>query len=106
MDMLFSDSMLGLWSALGAAVGTLLLMAAMLWAGRLFTGQARALWRAVRGQRAAVIAAVDEPTDPLIARLGQAGPVPAAVWAAFLPAFFSALADGLDQALGEQAARE
>src|SRR5690606_30970710 len=76
-----------------------------LWSGARVNEQARALWRSVRGQRAAVIAAVDEPADPLVAQLATLTRVPAGVWAVFLPAFLNALAEGLDRALsGEEQA--
>jgi hypothetical protein len=96
-----SEPMLTVWSLLGALLGTLLIVAATLWAGAQVTHQARTLWRAVRGHRAEIVAAVDEPADLLNAHLEQITTVPAAVWAAFLPAFLNALAEGLDRALGE-----
>jgi hypothetical protein len=96
---LVSEPMLTVWSLLGALLGTLLIAAATLWAGAQVTQQARGLWQALRGQRAVVLAAVDEPADPLNARLEQITTVPAAVWAALLPAFFNALAAALDQVL-------
>lgn len=99
METMFSEPTLVVWSLLGTALGTLALVAATLWAGAQLTRQARELWRAVRGQTPRVIAAVDEPTDPLIAELARHSHVPAAVWAAFLPAFLAALAVGLDQVL-------
>jgi len=99
IDTLFSEQTWVLWGLLGTLLGTLLLVAALLWAGARVGEQARALWRSVRGQRAAVIAAVDEPSDPLIAQLAALSRVPAGVWAAFLPAFLTALAEGLDRAL-------
>lgn len=98
-DVLVTDQALVLWGALGTVFGTLLLLAGTVWAGKLCTTQARDLWRTVRGHRADVIAAVDDSTDPVIARLAEALPIPAGVWAAFLPAFLTALADGLDHAL-------
>ncbi len=104
IDNLPADPMLAIWSLLGALLGTLLLAAAALWAGTLVTRQTRALWQAVRGQRPAVIAAVDESTDPLIAHAAAITGIPADVWAAFLPAFLNALTDGLDRALATQAA--
>jgi len=96
---LFSEQTWALWGLLGTLVGTGLLVAALLWTGAQVSEQARALWRSVRGQRAAVIAAMDEPADPLVAQLAALTRVPAGVWAAFLPAFLSALAEGLDRAL-------
>jgi len=101
MDVMVAEPALTVWSLLGTALGTLLLAAATLWAGAQLTRQAREVWRAVRGQTPQVIAALDEPTDPLIAQLACLSRVPAAVWAAFLPAFLSALAVGLDQVLAE-----
>ena len=98
-DGLFSEQTWALWGVLGALLGTLLLVAALLWTGARVGEQARALWRSVRGQRAAVIAAVDEPGDPLVAQIAALTRVPAGVWAAFLPAFLGALAEGLDRAL-------
>ena len=99
MDVMVAEPALAVWSLLGAARGALRLAAATLWAGAQLTRQAREVWRAVRGQTPQVIAALDEPTDPLIAQLAGLSRVPAAVWAAFLPAFLSALAAGLDQVL-------
>lgn len=99
IDSLFSEQTWALWGLLGTLLGTLLLVAALLWTGARVGEQARALWRSVRGRRAAVIAAVDEPADPLVAQLAALTRVPAGVWAAFLPAFLSALAEGLDRAL-------
>lgn len=101
IDTLVSEPMLAVWSLLGALLGTLLLVAGSLWASALVTRQTRALWHALRGQREAVVTAVDEPTDPLIAQVAALTHIPGAVWAAFLPAFFNALADGLDRALSE-----
>ena len=101
MEVLLSDQMLAVWAVLGSLLGTLLLAAAMLWAGTQVTHQGRALWRAVRGHQAEIIAAVDEPGDPLVVQLARYTSIPAPVWAAFLPAFFSALADGLERAAGE-----
>lgn len=96
-----SEPALAVWAALGALLGTLLIAAAILWAGAQVTRQARALWQAVRGYRAGVIAAVDDPADPLIRQAASITPIPAAVWAAFLPAFLNVLAEGLDRALKE-----
>ena len=101
MDMTIAEPALTVWGLLGTALGTLLLAAATLWAGALLTRQAREVWRAVRGHAPEVLAAVDEPTDPLIAGLARYSRVPPAVWAAFLPAFLTALAAGLDQVLAE-----
>lgn len=99
---LFAENTWALWGLLGTLLGTLLLVAALLWAGARVGEQGRALWRSVRGQRAAVIGAVDEPADPLIAQLAALTRVPPGVWAAFLPAFLNALAAGLDRALGAE----
>lgn len=96
-----SEPMLTVWALLGALLGTLLFVALTLWAGTQVAQQGRVLWQALRGQREEVVAAVDESTDPLNACLAQITTVPAAVWAAFLPAFLTALADGLDQVLDE-----
>ncbi len=101
MDTWIAGEMLDVWRLLGALLGTLALIAASLWAGARVTEQARALWRALRGHRAEVIAALDEPADPLIVQLARLTAVPPGVWAAFLPAFLAALAAGLDRALGE-----
>jgi hypothetical protein len=101
MEMLLSDQMLAVWAVLGSLLGTLLLAAAMLWAGTQVTHQGRALWRAVRGHQAEIIAAVDEPGDPLVVQLARYTSIPAPVWSAFLPAFLKALADGLERAAGE-----
>lgn len=101
MDTWIAGEMLDVWRLLGALLGTLVLVAGLLWAGTQVTGQARALWRALRGHRAEVIAAVDEVADPLIVQLARLTTIPPAVWAAFLPAFLTALAAGLDRALGE-----
>jgi len=94
METLLSDQMLAVWAVLGSLLGTLLLAAAMLWAGTQATHQGRALWRAVRGHQAEIIAAVDEPGDPLVVQLARYTSIPAPVWATFLPAFFKALAEG------------
>ncbi len=99
VEELFSERTWALWGLLGTLLGTLLLVAALLWSGARISEQGRALWRSVRGQRAALIAAVDEPADPLIAQLAALSHVPAGVWAVFLPAFLNALAEGLDRAL-------
>mgnify|MGYP001397613357 FL=1 len=102
IEELFSERTWALWGLLGTLLGTLLLVAALLWTGARVSEQGRALWRSVRGQRAALIAAVDEPGDPLIAQLAALTRVPPGVWAVFLPAFLSALAEGLDRALNGQ----
>jgi len=99
--MLVSDQMLAVWTVLGALLGTLLLAAVTLWAGAQVTRQARGLWHTVRGHQATIIAAIDQPGDPLVVQLARYTPIPADVWAAFLPAFFSALAEGLERAAGE-----
>jgi len=101
LDRLFAEEMLVVWSLLGSLLGTLIVLAATLWAGAQVTEQARALWRALRGQRGAVIGAVDEPTDPAIRVLADVSKIPAAVWAAVLPAFVAALVDALDRAAGQ-----
>jgi hypothetical protein len=101
MQTLFSESTLQIWALLGTLLGTLLLFAGSLWASRQITQQARELWHTLRGHTPAIIGAVDETTDPLIGQLARLSPVPAAVWATFLPAFFEALADGLDRVLAE-----
>lgn len=105
MEMIEMVDMVGepvieLWGVLGALLGTLALLAGTLWAGRQVPAQARALWLALRGHRAAVVAAVDEPLDPLVTALAQASHLPAGAWAVFLPAFLNGLADGLDRAMG------
>jgi hypothetical protein len=97
-----SQQALDIWGLLGTLIGTLLLLALTFWAGKHVTRQARELWHTVRGHKAALIHAIDEPTDPAVVTLAQVSPVPAAVWAAFLPAFVNALAAGLDQALAEK----
>ncbi|MEL7673535.1 MAG: hypothetical protein AAGU78_07335 [Chloroflexota bacterium] len=102
VEELFSERTWALWGLLGTLLDTLLLVAALLWTGARVSEQGRALWRSVRGQRAALIAAVDEPGDPLIAQLAALTRVPPGVWAVFLPAFLSALAEGLDRALNGQ----
>jgi hypothetical protein len=96
MEMLLSDQMLAVWAVLGSLLGTLLFAAAMQ-----VTHQGRALWRAVRGRQAEIIAAVDEPGDPLVMQLARYTSIPAPVWSAFLPTFLKALADGLERAAGE-----
>ncbi len=101
MDTWIAGEMLTVWALLGALLGTLLLIAGSLWAGARVTEQARALWRTLRGHRAGVIAAVDETSDPLIVQLARLTTIPPAVWAAFLPAFLAALAEGLDRAFGQ-----
>jgi hypothetical protein len=99
---LVAEPMLTVWSLAGALLGTLLITALTLWAGTQVTQQARRLWAALRGQRGVIVAAVDEPADPVNARLEQITTVPAGVWAALLPAFFNALAAALDQTLGAE----
>ncbi|MBN1679583.1 MAG: hypothetical protein JW966_04775 [Anaerolineae bacterium] len=103
IDTLVTEQTLALWQVLGTVLGTLLLAAATLWAGRQITQQARELWRVVRGHMPDVVAAVDQPADPLIVQLAKLTTVPAAVWAVFLPAFLESLAEGLDAALNESA---
>jgi len=103
LDVWTSPPMLAVWAALGALLGTLLLLAASLWAGDQALRQARSLWGRVRGQRAQVIAAVNEPTDPLIVQLARLTTIPAPVWAALLPALLESLIAGLDRALRESA---
>ena len=85
----------------GIAAGHTAARSGELWAGTQATHQGRALWRAVRGHQAEIIAAVDEPGDPLVVQLARYTSIPAPVWATFLPAFFKALADGLEPAAGE-----
>jgi hypothetical protein len=102
MNGIVSDQALVVWSALGTVLGTLLILAATLWASRALVEQARAVWRVARGERAALVAVLDEPGDPLIARLEAITGLRAAVWAALLPAFLNALADGLDRALADE----
>lgn len=103
MELLTSDALLQLWSALGALLATLLLAAGALWASAQVTTQARQLWAAVRGYTPQVRAAVDEPGDPLNAKLADLTTIPAAVWAALLPAFVDALAAGLERARDDAA---
>jgi hypothetical protein len=94
--------MLTVWSLAGALLGTLLITALTLWAGTQVTRQACGLWAVLRGHRAALVTAVDEPVDPVNTQLEQITTIPAGVWAALLPGFFNALAAALDQTLGEQ----
>ena len=101
MHRLFSEPMLAVWGLLGTLLGTLLILALTLWAGRQFARQARELWRTLRGRQAEIVHSVDEPTDPVIVQLERVSRVPAAVWAAFLPAFLNALAAGLDRDLAD-----
>jgi hypothetical protein len=101
MEALVSDQMLAVWAVLGSLLGTLLLAAVTLWTGAQVTRQARALWHAVRGHQAEIIAAIDQPGDPLVVQLARYTSIPAAVWVAFLPAFFNALAEGLERAAVE-----
>ena len=84
---------------LGTLLGLLILSAAILWAGKQTILQGRGLWRALRGQTPAVIAAVDQPGDPVIAQLASTTRIPADIWAAVLPALIQALATGLDATL-------
>jgi hypothetical protein len=91
-----TETILAIWSLLGTVAGALVIIAAALWASKTILLQARALWQTVRGD---VISAVDEPTDPLNRALERLSSVPAGLWAAFLPAFFEALAAGLDAVL-------
>lgn len=106
MHRLFSEPMLAVWGLLGTALGTLLILALTLWAGRQFARQARELWRTLRGRHDEIVHSVDEPTDPVIVQLERVSRVPAAVWAAFLPAFLNALAAGLDRALADSPENE
>lgn len=99
MHTMIAEPTLAIWSLLGTVTGTLLLTAAALWASKQITQQARALWQALRGHTPDVIGAVDEPTDSINEQLARMSSVPAAVWAAFLPAFLGALAAGLDTVL-------
>lgn len=101
LENMITGDVLAVWRLLGALLGTLLLVAGSLWAGAQVTAQARALWRAVRGVHPQLVAAVDDPADPLLVQLERLSSVPAAVWATFLPAFLNALAEGLDRALGD-----
>ncbi len=103
MQLLTSDTLLQLWGALGALLATLLLTAGTLWASAQLTTQARTLWRAVRGYTPQVRAAVDQPGDTVNTELARLTTVPAAVWAALLPAFVDALAAGLERASAESA---
>jgi hypothetical protein len=84
---------------LGTLLAALLILAAILWAGKQTILQGRGLWLALRGKTPALISAIDQPADPMIAQLSTATRIPAEVWAAFLPAFIQALASGLDAAL-------
>ncbi len=99
MDSEVSGVLVQMWTLLGALAGTLTLLALTLWLGARVAEQGRALWRAVRGHVPQVLAAVDEPSDPVNAALGRWTGVPPQVWAAFWPAFVRALADGLGQVL-------
>ncbi len=94
------DTVLTLWQVLGALVGTLLVLAVLLWAGRQTVGQARGLWLALRGEIPVLVGAVNEPGDPAVRELARLSHVSPAVWAAFLPAFFEALSAALDQVMG------
>jgi len=87
--------MVEVWSLLGSLLGTLLILAATLWASKQIMQQARGLWAAVRGYEPQIIAQVDDPTDAIIAQLGRITPIPADVWAKVLPAFLSGLMDAL-----------
>lgn len=104
MDNEVSAVVAQVWTLLGALAGTLTLLALTLWLGARVAEQGRALWRAVRGHVPQVLAAVDEPGDPVNAALGRWTGVPPQVWAAFWPAFVRALADGLNQTLEGEAA--
>lgn len=91
-------TVLEIWVWLGTALGSLLIALAILWAGKHATLQIREWWLILRAHNAKLLAAVDEPGDRTIQRLAQWSGVSGDVWAAFLPAFLRALADGLDQA--------
>lgn len=84
------------WSGLGAAVGTLALMAAMLWTSKAMLQQIRDLWRVLRGYREEVAAGIDEPTDPVIRELARLTALPPSVWSALLTGLLRSVADGLD----------
>ncbi len=86
-----------LWTLLGALAGTLTLLALTLWLGARVAEQGRTFWRALRGHVPQVIAAVDEPSDPLNLALGRWTGISPQVWATFWTAFVRALADGLSQ---------
>ena len=78
LETLFSEDTWALWGLLGTLLGTLLLVAALLWSGARVNEQARALWRSVRGQRAAICH--DRDADQgLCARLSRRRPQRAAV---------------------------
>ena len=98
-----SGVLVQVWALLGALAGTLTLLALTLWLGARVAEQGRALWRAVRGHVPQVLAAVDEPSDPVNAALGRWTGVSPEVWAAFWPAFVRALADGLGQVMDTDA---
>ena len=81
LDGLFSEQTWALWGLLGTLLGTLLLVAALLWTGARVGEQARALWRSVRGQRAAVkncmvvaALAARASVTPRQSRYSKAGP--------------------------------
>ncbi|HEX3053228.1 MAG TPA: hypothetical protein VHP83_21395, partial [Aggregatilineaceae bacterium] len=65
------ETVLTLWQVLGALLGTLLVLAALLWAGRQTIGQARGLWLALRGEVPALVGAVNEPSDPAVLELAR-----------------------------------
>lgn len=97
MEIWQSDLMITLWSVLGTLIATLLLLAGTLWASAALTEQGRRIWRTLRGHVPEVIAAVDQPGDPVNVQLARLTQLPPGVWSAFLTAFVEALAAGLDQ---------
>lgn len=98
VDMWASDVMVMVWSALGALLATLLLLAGTLWASTVVMRQVQQGWHSLRGHVPDVIAAVDQPGDAINVQLARLTHLPPEVWAAFLSAFVEALAAGLDRA--------
>ncbi len=85
------------WTGLGAVVGTLMLVAVMLWASQTTLRQARAMWQLLRGYRANLESKIDEPTDSLIRELARLSTLPPTLWSAFLTALLRSIAEGLDE---------
>lgn len=102
------DTLVYVWAGLGTVVGTLILVAAMLWASKATLQQAREVWQVLRGYRRVVEAGIDDPSDPLIRELARLSQLPPGLWSAFLTTLLRALADGLDElwALSSESASE
>ena len=100
------QALIYVWSGLGGVIGTLVLVAVMVWASKTTLRQLRDLWHVVRGHRDDLMAGVDQPTDPLIRALARLTGLPPTVWTALLSELMRSLADGLDTMLEESPASD